>query len=121
MTDTSLPVVNINDEIDRRVNAYFEQFFLSKVKITENDYELIKSFCIARTQSETAAAALSAAIINVVNELDLYAPDVIEQFANSNPKATIPLFLNLSRQGVSLLGYVNDKVVPPRVKQQILT
>ena len=121
MTDTSLPVVNVNDNVDTRVNAFFTQFFLPKAKISQNNYELVKSFCVARTRNEESAAALTAAIINVISELDLYAPDVIEQFAKNNPRDAIPLFLNLSRQGVSLLGYINDKVVPPRVKQQILT
>jgi hypothetical protein len=119
--DTSLPLVNINDDVDRKVNDFFNTYFLPKAKINENDYELIKSFCISRTSNTSAAAALTAAIINVMNELDLYADDVIDQFKASSDPNTIPLFLNLSRKGVSLLGYKNTRIVPPRVKQQVIT
>jgi len=119
--DTSLPLININDDIDKKVNDFFDTYFLPTAKISENDYELIKSFCVSRTSNTDSAAALTAAIINCINELDLYAPDVIDQFkANSDPN-TIPLFLNLSRKGVSLLGYKNTKTVPPRVNQQVIT
>tara|TARA_R100000008_G_C3581003_1_gene168513 strand:- start:1606 stop:1974 length:369 start_codon:yes stop_codon:yes gene_type:complete len=119
--NTSLPLVNINDDVDKKVSEFFNGYFLPKAKVSENDYELIKSFCVARTSNIEAASALTAALINVINELDLYAADVLEQFDNTNLKESIPLFLNLSRNGVSLLGYVQDKIVPPRVKQQILS
>ena len=119
--NTSLPLVNINDDGDKKVSEFLNWYFLPKATVSENDYELIKSFWVARTSNIEAASALTAALINVINELDLYAVDVLEQFDNTNLKESIPLFLNLSRNGVSLLGYVQDKIVPPRVKQQILS
>lgn len=119
--DTSLPLININDDIDKKVNDFFESYFFPNAKINENDYELVKSFCVNRTTNTNSAAALTAAIVNVINELDLYAVDVIEQFKSNSDPTTIALFLNLSRKGVSLLGHKNIKIIPPRVKQQVLT
>ena len=119
--NTSLPVVDIRDSIDARVNAFFVDFFLPRANISENDYELIKSFCVAKTRNTEAASSLIAAIISVINELDLYAPDVIDQFKQGNFTQQLPLFLNLSRRGISLLGYMNTQPVPPRIQQQVLT
>lgn len=119
--DTSSPLININDNIDQKVNDFFESYFFPNAKINENDYELVKSFCVNRTTNTDSAAALTAAIVNVINELDLYAVDVIDQFKSNSDPTTIALFLNLSRKGVSLLGHKNIKIIPPRVKQQVLT
>jgi len=119
--DTSLPLITINDDIDKKVNDFFDTYFSPNAKINENDYELVKSFCVNRTSNTDSAAALTAAIINCINELNLYATDVIDQFKTNSDPNTIPLFLNLSRKGVSLLGYKNAKITPSRVKQQVIT
>ena len=73
-----------------------------------------------KTNNAAAAAALTAGILNAVDELDLYPSDIIEQFKNSSDFTTeIPLFLNLTRKGTSLLGYINERKVPANIKRQI--
>jgi hypothetical protein len=119
--DTALPLTTPGDNIDQRVSEYFTTQFSPHGKFTDNDYELVKSFCVNRTSNEDAAASLTAAILNAVNELELFAADVIDKFENSDTKVTIPLLLNASRKGTSLLGYVNDKTPPPTVQQQVKT
>ena len=119
--NTALPLTNPQDNIDQRVSEYFTTQFSPRGKFTDSDYELVKSFCVNRTSSADAAASLIAAILNATNELQLYAADIIDKFENSDTKVTIPLLLNASRKGTSLLGYVNDKTPPPTVQQQVKT
>jgi len=119
--NTALPITSTSDNIDLRVNEYFTTQFSPKGKFTDNDYELVKSFCVRRTSNDEAAASLTAAILNAVNELGLYASDVINKFENSDTKVTVPLLLNASRKGTSLLGFINDKTPPATVQQQVKT
>ena len=119
--NTALPIISTSDNIDLRVNEYFTTQFSPKGKFTDNDYELVKGFCVRRTSNDEAAASLTAAILNAVNELGLYASDVINKFENSDTKVTVPLLLNASRKGTSLLGYINDKTPPATVQQQVKT
>ena len=119
--NTALPITSTSDNIDLRVNEYFTTQFSPKGKFTDNDYELVKSFCVKRTSNDEAAASLTAAILNAVNELGLYASDVINKFELSDTKVTVPLLLNASRKGTSLLGFINDKTPPATVQQQVKT
>jgi len=119
--NTALPITSTSDNIDLRVNEYFTTQFSPKGKFTDNDYELVKDFCVRRTSNDEAAASLTAAILNAVNELGLYASDVINKFENSDTKVTVPLLLNASRKGTSLLGFINDKTPPATVQQQVKT
>jgi len=119
--NTALPITSTSDNIDLRVNEYFTTQFSPKGKFTDNDYELVKGFCVRRTSNDEAAASLTAAILNAVNELGLYASDVINKFENSDTKVTVPLLLNASRKGTSLLGFINDKTPPATVQQQVKT
>jgi len=119
--NTALPITSTSDNIDLRVNEYFTTQFSPKGKFTDNDYELVKSFCVRRTSNDEAAASLTAAILNAVNELGLYASDVINKFENSDTKVTVPLLLNAGRKGTSLLGFINDKTPPATVQQQVKT
>ena len=118
--DTSLPLTNPQDDIDLRVGEYFETYFSTPATFTDNDYELVKSFFVARTDNTNAAAALTAAVLNATSKLGLYVADIIEQFRNSSNLTTaVPLFLNLTRTGTSLLGYINERKVPENIKRQI--
>ena len=118
--DTSLPLTNPQDDIDLRVREYFETYFSTPATFTDNDYELVKSFFVARTDNMDAAAALTAAVLNATSKLGLYTADIIEQFKNSSNLTTaVPLFLNLTRKGTSLLGYINERKVPENIKRQI--
>jgi len=119
--NTALPLTNPQDNLDQRISEFFTTQFSPIGKFTDNEYELVKSFCVTRTSNEEAAASLTAGILNAVNELQLYAADVIDKFENSDTKVTIPLLLNASRKGTSLLGFVNDKTPPPTVQQQVKT
>jgi hypothetical protein len=118
--DTSLPLTNPQDDVDLKVREYFATYFSTPVTFTDNEYDLVKSFFVEKTNNAAAAAALTAGILNAVDELGLYATDVIEQFKNSaNFTIAIPLFLNLTRKGTSLLGYINERKVPANIKRQI--
>ena len=118
--DTSLPLTNPQDDVDLKVREYFATYFSTPVTFTDNDYDLVKSFFVEKTNNEDAAAALTAGILNAVDELDLYPSDIIEQFKNSSDFTTaIPLFLNLTRKGTSLLGYINERKVPANITRQI--
>jgi hypothetical protein len=104
--ETNLPIVNPADSFDQRVQDYFTNYFTAPVKMTDQEYEAAKSFFVARTNSEQAAAALTAATVQAANELDLFILDVIKQFEQTaDLKSAIPTFLNMSRSGRSLLGY----------------
>ena len=104
--NTNLPIVNPADSFDQRVQDYFTNYFTAPIKMTDQEYEAAKSFFVARTNSEQAAAALTAATIQAANELDLFILDVIAQFETTTDlKSAIPTFLNMSRSGRSLLGY----------------
>lgn len=104
--ETNLPIVNPADSFDQRVQDYFTNYFTAPIKMTDQEYEAAKSFFVARTNNEQAAAALTAATIQAANELDLFILDVITQFeTTADLKSAIPTFLNMSRSGRSLLGY----------------
>ena len=104
--ETNLPIVNPADNFDQRVQDYFTNYFTVPIKMTDQEYEAAKSFFVARTNNQQAAAALTAATIQAANELDLFILDVIEEFKNTGDlKSAIPTFLNMSRSGRSLLGY----------------
>ena len=104
--ETNLPIVNPADSFDQRVQDYFTNYFTAPIKMTDQEYEAAKSFFVARTNNEAAAAALTAATVQAANELDLFILDVIKQFeSTADLKSAIPTFLNMSRSGRSLLGY----------------
>jgi len=104
--ETNLPIVNPADSFDQRVQDYFTNYFTAPIKMTDQEYEAAKAFFVARTNSEAAAASLTAATIQAANELDLFILDVIAQFETTTDlKSAIPTFLNMSRSGRSLLGY----------------
>ena len=104
--ETNLPIVNPADNFDQRVQDYFTNYFTVPIKMTDQEYEAAKSFFVARTNNEQAAAALTAAVVQAANELDLFILDIIAQFETTTDlKSAIPTFLNMSRSGRSLLGY----------------
>jgi len=104
--ETNLPIVNPADNFDQRVQDYFTNYFTAPIKMTDQEYEAAKSFFVARTNNEQAAAALTAAVVQAANELDLFILDIIAQFETTTDlKSAIPTFLNMSRSGRSLLGY----------------
>ena len=104
--NTNLPIVNPADSFDQRVQDYFTNYFTAPIKMTDQEYEAAKSFFVARTNNEQAAAALTAATVQAANELDLFIVDVIKEFeSTADLKSAVPTFLNMSRSGRSLLGY----------------
>lgn len=104
--NTNLPIVNPADNFDQRVQDYFVNYFSAPIKMTDQEYEAAKSFFLNRTNNEEAAAALTAAVIQAANELNIYIVDIIKEFEQAGDlKSAIPTFLNLSRNSRSLLGY----------------
>ena len=95
--DTNLPIINPADNFDQRVQDYFTNYFTNQISMTDNEYEATKSFFVARTKNNDAAAALTAAVIEAANELNVNILDIIEQFNTAGDlKSAIPTFLNLS-------------------------
>jgi hypothetical protein len=118
--ETNLPIVNPADSFDQRVQDYFTNYFTAPIKMTDQEYEAAKSFFVARTNSEQAAAALTAATIQAANELDLFILDVIAQFeTTADLKSAIPTFLNMSRSGRSLLGYEANITPNENIARQV--
>ena len=88
--------------------------------MTDMEYEAAKSFFVARTNNEDAAAALTAAVIQAANELNIYIVDIIKEFEQaSDLKSAIPTFLNLSRRTSSLLGYEADITPNENIARQV--
>lgn len=118
--ETNLPIVNPADNFDQRIQDYFTNYFTAPIKMTDQEYEAAKTFFIARTNNEQAAAALTAATIQSANELDLFILDVIAQFeATADLKSAIPTFLNMSRSGRSLLGYETNITPNENIARQV--
>jgi len=117
---TNLPLVNPADNFDQRVQDYFVNYFNDDIVMTDNEYEAAKAFFIARTNTEEAAAALTAATIEGANRLNVYILDVLNQFENSEDlKSAVPTFLNLSRRSTSLLGYEAGIEPTENMKRQV--
>jgi len=118
--ETNLPIVNPADNFDQRVQDYFTNYFTVPIKMTDQEYEAAKSFFVARTNNQQAAAALTAATIQAANELDLFILDVIEEFKTTGDlKSAIPTFLNMSRSGRSLLGYEANITPNENIARQV--
>ena len=118
--NTNLPIVNPADNFDQRVQDYFTNYFTSPISMTDMEYETAKSFFVARTNNEDAAAALTAAVIQAANELNIYIVDIIKEFEQaSDLKSAIPTFLNLSRRTSSLLGYEANITPNENIARQV--
>ena len=118
--ETNLPIVNPADNFDQRVQDYFTNYFTAPINMSDQEYEAAKSFFVARTNKEQAAAALTAATIQAANELDLFILDVIEEFKTTGDlKSAIPTFLNMSRSGRSLLGYEANITPNENIARQV--
>jgi hypothetical protein len=118
--NTNLPIVNPADSFDQRVQDYFTNYFTAPIKMTDQEYEAAKSFFVARTNNEQAAAALTAATVQAANELGLFIVDVIKEFeSTADLKSAIPTFLNMSRSGRSLLGYEANITPNENIARQV--
>jgi len=118
--ETNLPIVNPADSFDQRVQDYFANYFTAPIKMTDQEYEAAKSFFVARTNSEQAAAALTAATVQAANELGLFIVDVIKEFeSTADLKSAVPTFLNMSRSGRSLLGYEANITPNENIARQV--
>lgn len=117
---SNLPLVNPNDDVDLRVNQYFEDFFKDEVAFESNQYDLVKSYFLEATnQNLEATAALTAAVLTTCQELDIFPQDIIENLKAGAMEQTLTAFLNLSRRGSGLLGYSKQLVPPINVRRQI--
>lgn len=116
----NLPLTNINDDVDLRVNEYFTDYYKNDVVIDPNQYDIVKSFFMERTNNNVeAAAALTSAVLNTCNELKVFPQDIIAKFSQSDLQQSLTAFLNLSRTGNGLLGYSKNLVPPANIRRQI--
>jgi hypothetical protein len=120
--DTNLPIINPTDNFDLQVQEYFANYFKTQPSISDAEYSRAKAFFLDMTDgNEQAAAALTAATIEAAITIDTYINDVIDKFEKEQDlKKVIPLFLNLSRCGSSLLGYVNNITPSPVMNSQLV-
>jgi hypothetical protein len=117
---TNLPIVSPADSFDQRVQDYFTNYFSAQISMTDMEYEAAKSFFVARTNNEDAAAALTAAVIQASNELNINIVDIIKEFEQSSDlKSAVPTFLNLSRRTTSLLGYEANITPNENIARQV--
>ena len=117
---TNLPLVNPADSFDQRVQDYFVNYFSTPISMTDMEYEAAKSFFVTRTNNEDAAAALTAAVIQAANEVNIHILDIIKEFEQvSDLKSAIPTFLNLSRRTSSLLGYEANITPNENIARQV--
>ena len=118
--NTNLPIVNPADSFDQRVQDYFTNYFTAPIKMTDQEYEAAKSFFVARTDNEQAAAALTVATVQAANELGLFIVDIIKEFeSTADLKSAVPTFLNMSRSGRSLLGYEANITPNENIARQV--
>ena len=118
--DTNLPLKNPGDDFDLRVQDYFVNYINAPIQLTDNEYEAAKAFFIARTNTVEAAAALTAAVIEAANNLNVFIVDILDEFANSaDLKSAVPTFLNMSRRGTTLLGYEANIQPSENIKRQV--
>lgn len=97
----NLPPVNVSQNVDDAVIAYFE-------KITEN---------------KQAAKNLAAAVILTSVSQGIDPMETIQEFMKMDNKALasyVTMFLNLSRVGTSYLGITNQPTIGKYVKRMIL-
>ena len=45
------PIVDVNDDVDLRVNEYFSDFFKNPISIDAGQYDVVKSFFLQRTNN----------------------------------------------------------------------
>jgi len=118
--ETNLPIVNPADSFDQRVQDYFVNYFTNPIKMTDQEYEAAKAFFVNRTSNEEAAAALTAAVVQAANELNIYIVDILKEFEQTGDlKSAIPTFLNLSRNSRSLLGYEVNILPNENIARQV--
>ena len=116
---TNLPLVAPADNFDQRVQDYFANYFTSEIKMTDNEYSAAKSFFAARTRNTESAAALTSAVIEAANLLNVNILDILDEFKDSDLKSAVPTFLNLSRRSTSLLGYEQNIEPNENISRQV--
>lgn len=114
------PIVDVNDDVDLRVNEYFSDFFKNPIAIDAGQYDVVKSFFLQRTNNNLeATAALTVAVLQTCSELRVFPQDIITKFETTDLQNSLTAFLNLSRTGNGLLGFSKNLVPPANVQRQI--
>ena len=118
--NSNLPLTSPNDDVDLRVNTYFEEYFKKSIAFDNNAYDLVKAFFLERTSNNLeATAALTVSVMTTSYELDLFPQDVIENLKKGDLTQSLTAFLNLTRKGNSLLGYSKQLAPPINIRRQI--
>ena len=116
----NLPITDVRDDVDLRINEYFADYFKTEIVIDPEQYDLVKSFFLQRTNNNLeAASALTSAVLVTCYELKVFPQDIITQFESSNLKNSITAFLNLSRTGNGLLGFSKNLQPSANTQRQI--
>ena len=116
----NLPLTDVRDDVDLRINEYFTDYFKNEIVIDALQYDIVKSFFMQRTNNNLeAAAALTSAVLVTCNELKVFPQDIITQFDNTNLQQSITAFLNLSRTGNGLLGFSKNLQPSANTQRQI--
>lgn len=116
----NLPITDVRDDVDLRINEYFADYFKTEITIDPQQYDLVKAFFLQRTNNNLeAASALTSAVLVTCYELKVFPQDIITQFESSNLKNSITAFLNLSRTGNGLLGFSKNLQPSSNTQRQI--
>lgn len=116
----NLPITDVRDDVDLRINEYFADYFKTEITIDPSQYDLVKAFFLQRTNNNLeAASALTSAVLVTCYELKVFPQDIITQFESSNLKNSITAFLNLSRTGNGLLGFSKNLQPSSNTQRQI--
>ena len=129
----SINNIHENEDIEECFNIYIQTLirhykkkdiidsYEQDISMNQNEYEVAKSFFVNRTANEDAAAALTAAVIQAANELNIHIVDIINEFEKTGDlKSAIPTFLNLSRRTTSLLGYEQEISPNENIARQVV-
>ena len=115
---TNLPARTFEDDVDVKINDYFTNYYKIRPKVTDNEYDYVKSYFMERTGNTQATAALASAVIITANDLNMPVIEIVQNFTNSSFKQSIPMFLNMSRRGSSLLGYLQQLQPSENISRQ---
>ena len=120
---TNISGVDVNS-VDKSVDGFFTNYFDRIVDISGPENDVIVSHFEQYTRgNKLAAQALASAVIFTAQKLEASPMEVLDDFKNvpiGDLSESLCMYLNLNRQGTSLLGINNAKVRNKYVERSIL-
>jgi hypothetical protein len=124
---TSSIIANLNQNINvnspQDTQSYFNNFYSSKLTVSQNVDDAVIGFFENISESKEGARAIAGSIISTALSQGLDAMEVIKNFSDIPPaelNAYTAMFLNLNRVGTSYLGITNAPYTNKYVKRLII-